>query len=262
MPLTARCTCSLRVTASRCPFECPRLSPWRTAWRTAWRRLTPVQTHLCTRHVNFDRRDSRTSSMTVLTAGSSPAQLESLLLQLTVPDTAAVRAATAALKPLLNKVSSVPALLCILSTSQQTAARQLSSVYLRKKVGAHWGKLKAQDRVQCQAILIERLATEPERVVKNAIAGVVTVVAKYSLPSSSWPQLLPSLETMARGQDPTMREIAIRVFRILLGSIGYVVCVLSYYSNCNLFYAGRQCEHTYPCFASCSKRLLMTLTCR
>ena len=108
--------------------------------------------------------------MTVASLPTTP-QLEQLLLQLTVPDTNAIREASGTLKKVLSHVGCVERLLQVLASSNNMAARQLSAVYLRKKIGAHWIKLQNNERKQVQNILLQKLVSEAARPVKIGIAG-------------------------------------------------------------------------------------------
>ena len=64
----------------------------------------------------------------------NPAVLERLLMQLGVSDTATIQAAEAALKPVLKKAASLPALLTQLQGSQNVQVRQMAAILIKKKL--------------------------------------------------------------------------------------------------------------------------------
>lgn len=103
---------------------------------------------------------------------ASSAQLEALLLQVTHHDTAHIAAAEAIIVKILcnsSKVLHSPHLSvsilsagCVAPLMQQVTSssrvevRQLAGVFLRKKIGIHWKKLKADLKSSIKVALLQR----------------------------------------------------------------------------------------------------------
>ncbi|KAL9938395.1 hypothetical protein V8E36_003018 [Tilletia maclaganii] len=146
--------------------------------------------------------------------------LHGTLQQLSVPDTAAVKAATDALQNVFFKnAACVPALVQILSSSPDLAVRQLASVELRKIIAKRkkfWTKHSADVRSTIKAQLLQLVSEEKSTPVRNGIARVVSGIAQIELPANSWPELLPFLFSAAESPDAAHRQSAIFVFYTVL----------------------------------------------
>ena len=85
--------------------------------------------------------------------------LESLLLQMTVPDTSTIKSAENVLHSFLSGPACVGPLMAQLVGSTHPQARHLAAIYLRTKIGIWWKKkieegMKTEvevDRVNCQS---------------------------------------------------------------------------------------------------------------
>ncbi|KAK0518755.1 hypothetical protein OC835_007746, partial [Tilletia horrida] len=146
--------------------------------------------------------------------------LHSTLQQTSVPDTAAVKAATDALQNVFFKnAACVPALVEILSSSPDLAVRQLASVELRKlvaKKSKFWTKQTEDVRTGIKAKLLQLVSEEKSTPVRNGIARVVSAIARIELPHNTWPELLPFLFSAADSPDAAHRQSAIFVFYTVL----------------------------------------------
>ncbi|KAN0062554.1 hypothetical protein ACQY0O_005086 [Thecaphora frezii] len=147
--------------------------------------------------------------------------LHQLLQQTNVPDTNAVKAATDALQNQYYKSPDcVPALFEILATSPDQAVRQLAAVELRKRLaksnGKVWTKQSVEVRDGIKAKLLEIVTNEQTPIVRNAIARVISEIAKRELPAGSWPDLLPFLFNAAESPNASHRQISIFVFFTVL----------------------------------------------
>lgn len=147
--------------------------------------------------------------------------LHQLLQQSNVPDTNTVKAATDALQNQYYKnPQSVPALFEILATSPDLAVRQLAAVELRKRLaksgGKVWSKQSVQVRDGIKSKLLDIVTNEQASAVRNAIARVISEIAKRELPTGSWPALLPFLFHAADSANATHRQISIFVFYTVL----------------------------------------------
>ena len=90
----------------------------------------------------------------------SPAQLEQLLMAMCANDTATIKAAEEHITGFLQNSRCVPALMLQLTASQRPEARQLAAIYLRKKIGLHWKKIKPDAKAQVKAALLQRCASD------------------------------------------------------------------------------------------------------
>eukprot|EP00475_Leptophrys_vorax_P038942 TRINITY_DN6955_c0_g1_i1.p1 TRINITY_DN6955_c0_g1~~TRINITY_DN6955_c0_g1_i1.p1 ORF type:complete len:1069 (+),score=347.26 TRINITY_DN6955_c0_g1_i1:122-3328(+) len=147
-------------------------------------------------------------------------QVEQVLLQLTTPDTRLVKEAEEQVKLLMKTPVCITAFLNQIMGSSHTAARQLAAILLRKKIGPSWKKLAADHKQSIKTVLLQRLASEPEKPVQMAIAGVVAVVAKISVPVGKWDELLQFLHQCSQQPEARFRELAMRLFRVLSDTIG------------------------------------------
>ncbi|EPQ31230.1 uncharacterized protein PFL1_01415 [Pseudozyma flocculosa PF-1] len=146
--------------------------------------------------------------------------LHQLLAQTNVPDTAAVKAATDALQNQYYKnPACVPALFEILATSPDQAVRQLAAVELRKRLAKSqkvWAKQTVEVRNGIKVKLLEIVTNEATPIVRNAIARVISEIAKRELPTGTWPDLLPFLFNAAESSNASHRQVSIFVFYTVL----------------------------------------------
>lgn len=116
-------------------------------------------------------------------------ELQSVLLRLTVPNTETIKEAESTLKAYFKKPASMLGLVQILQSSQDPNARYLAGTCLRQKILSHWRKLNPQMQEELKQAFLNRLVQEPERVCRNVVAGVVSTIAKYTVPEGKWNNL-------------------------------------------------------------------------
>ncbi|KAL7119547.1 hypothetical protein ACP275_02G069900 [Erythranthe tilingii] len=146
--------------------------------------------------------------------------LELLLIQFLMPDNDARRQAEDQIKRLSKDPQVVPALVHHLRTAKTPNVRQLAAVLLRKKITGHWGKLSPQLRQLVKQSLIESITVEHSPPVRKASANVVSIIAKYAVPSGEWPDLLPFLFQCSQSAQEEHREVALILFSSLTETIG------------------------------------------
>eukprot|EP00554_Chaetoceros_debilis_P005271 CAMPEP_0194073090 /NCGR_PEP_ID=MMETSP0149-20130528/630_1 /TAXON_ID=122233 /ORGANISM="Chaetoceros debilis, Strain MM31A-1" /LENGTH=1076 /DNA_ID=CAMNT_0038753051 /DNA_START=109 /DNA_END=3339 /DNA_ORIENTATION=- len=158
--------------------------------------------------------------------------LAGLLLNLTQPDTEAIRAAEKMLKPILKNPSSVPALFEILSARgvQPDGVRHLAAVLLRKRISRHYLGLPAEYKAKMQADLLQFLASEPERTVRNGAVGVTATICKLqSAPQDDsgvapdfvpWPELFQFIAAASGDANPDARELSFLLLMELTETVG------------------------------------------
>ncbi|XP_074331431.1 uncharacterized protein LOC141668440 [Apium graveolens] len=146
--------------------------------------------------------------------------LELLLIQFLMPDNDARRQAEDQIKRLSKDPQVVPALIHHLRTAKTPNVRQLSAVLLRKKITGHWAKLTPQLRQLVKQSLIDSITLEHSPPVRRASANVVSIIAKYAVPTGEWPDLLPFLFQCSQSVQEDHREVALILFSSLTETIG------------------------------------------
>ncbi|GAU24360.1 hypothetical protein TSUD_390690 [Trifolium subterraneum] len=146
--------------------------------------------------------------------------LELLLIQFLMPDNDARRQAEDQIKRLAKDPQVVPALIHHLRTAKTPNVRQLSAVLLRKKITGHWSKLPPQIKQLVKQSLIDSITMENSPPVRKASANVISIVAKYAVPSGEWPDLFPFLFQCSQSPHEDHREVALILFSSLTETIG------------------------------------------
>jgi importin-4 len=148
-----------------------------------------------------------------------PQNMGALLAALTQPDTNTIRQAEQAMKPLLKDPRCIPALMLILHRDVNNAAvvavatppvRHIAAVVLRKRLTGHYANLDPNYKTMLKAEILQILAHEVERSVRNGMVGVAAAIAKLECTAggTSWPELFQFLAAAAAHQDPMARELA------------------------------------------------------
>ncbi|KAJ7385022.1 Importin 4 [Desmophyllum pertusum] len=143
------------------------------------------------------------------------AELEEILQKLLIPDNTVIQQATAQLREAFKNPVIVPALVTVLGSSQNPQVRQYAAVLLRRRVVKQWTKLTPEVHAMLRESLLQVLLHEPEPVVRNSAAQVVSVIAKHDLPANQWPKLLVFLQEHIKSDQPLQREMGM----FLLSSI-------------------------------------------
>ena len=194
------------------------------------------QTQYKSASLSFPPQSERESKGTKNPHSHQMAQsLELLLIQFLMPDNDARRQAEDQIKRLAKDPQVVPALVQHMRTAKTPNVRQLAAVLLRKKITGHWAKLSPQLKQLVMQSLIETITMEHRflflpisfvitllliiislllnRVlcsppVRKASANVVSIVAKYAVPSGEWPDLLPFLFQCSQSSQDDHREVS------------------------------------------------------
>jgi len=147
-------------------------------------------------------------------------QLASLLASLTHPDTVGIRNAEASLKPTLKDQRCVPILFEVLAArgTQPDAVRHVAAILLRKRISGHYKNLTPQIKATLQSGLLQIMASEPERTVRNGAIGVSSTICRLECPSMDtvdtltgfvpWPELFQLISQASQDQNPDARELA------------------------------------------------------
>jgi len=163
---------------------------------------------------------AQTKEMATPPAPSLVAEYESLLGQLMIPSTEIVRAAETALEQNLKDSASALALLQLIVSHPHAQIRHLSAIILRKKIVGLWQKMNDGERKLMKDSLLQALVGEKERLVRKGIANLVGIVARITVPSSQWPELLDFLFQCTNSQVVEHREVGMALFDTLTDNIG------------------------------------------
>lgn len=149
-----------------------------------------------------------------------PGELEAAMLGMLEPDTETVRSAEAFIKGCLARTRCAGALVQLLSGSDAMPVRQMSGLFLRSRVNRYWSRIPPEAREEIKTLLLTRLAVEPERLVRRAIATVVAALAKHLVPGGAWPELLDFMGRATSHSSVSLRETAMLLFYYMAETIG------------------------------------------
>tara|TARA_B100000795_G_scaffold254200_1_gene224906 strand:- start:144 stop:707 length:564 start_codon:yes stop_codon:yes gene_type:complete len=174
-----------------------------------------------------------------------PEQLELLLGQLLQPDT--VRAAEATLNRAMKAPQFIIELAERLRHSQSPHVRQYAAVLMRRRISSHWSKLDAATQHALKATLLESVTAEPAHLVRVGVAGVVTVIAKHTLPRGEWNELFAGLFQCSRSAAEDQREVAMLLLTSLLEAEEVVECLRPHFETlCSVRHAPLQPKPPTP----------------
>lgn len=134
-----------------------------------------------------------------------------LVCILTTMDNGERRQAEIAVVKALRAPNTATLLVQLLRDTETTSpgARQLSAILLRKKLFSLWRSLQVEHQEELKRILLTQLGAEPVKIVRFAIAHVVSILAKAEARDEhGWPELQQSIFGAMQSADPEMRELA------------------------------------------------------
>ena len=146
--------------------------------------------------------------------------LEALLLQLTVSDTAQIKAAEKQIKDFLKKPSCVPSFVSQMQHSPHPHVRQMAAVLLRKKINSHWIKLQPSDHAVIKQVLLGCLGAEPEALVRHSLAVLIAAVCKHQIPMGQWNEVLVFVQQCTQHAEDDHRCLGMMMLKLLTETIG------------------------------------------
>ena len=171
------------------------------------------------------------------------AQLEQMLAELQVPDTAVIKQTEEKLRSVLKNPASLQALFVVLTTSQNVFNRHIAAVVMRMRIKGHWQKnLDDTMRGQFKEGVLSMLGNEPERTVRNSISRVIGVVARLEMEENNrdWPELFNVISTCAgAANNEAQRECAYVLLKELATEVGEKLAP-HHQTLLNMFQAGLQ----------------------
>eukprot|EP00668_Euglena_longa_P038534 GGOE01049556.1.p1 GENE.GGOE01049556.1~~GGOE01049556.1.p1 ORF type:complete len:1106 (+),score=420.14 GGOE01049556.1:58-3318(+) len=152
-------------------------------------------------------------------AGPDASGLQQLLQQFLEANNESRVAAEKQIAKFLKRRECVAAFMNQMALSGFPGVRQLSAILLRKKISLHWPHLSSAEQQGLQEALLKRLLEEGEKLVRTAVAHLVSVVGKLTIPSGQWPALLPFLLQCTQSDQPAHREIAMVLLYALTDTV-------------------------------------------
>lgn len=115
-----------------------------------------------------------------------------------------------------NPEKLLTAVLVQLCKGETPQVRQLSAVFLRKKLTIGepmlFHKLSGNAQQTFKTALLRAITTERTRIVQSNICDTVAELGRYLLARNQWPQLMPFLFASARRSEEALRAVAFTLF--------------------------------------------------
>ncbi|KAG6363685.1 hypothetical protein INS49_008786 [Diaporthe citri] len=145
------------------------------------------------------------------------AGLVTLLQESQIPDTQRVKAVTAELqKNFYSKPESLLLLVEIVCTSEDVNLRQQAAVQAARLVPKYWEKIPAEQKAGVRQHLVEATMKEQHAKCRHSESRVIAAIASLDLDDSAWPDLIPSLFTLASNSDVSHREVGSYIIYAIL----------------------------------------------
>lgn len=112
---------------------------------------------------------------------------------------------------------------------QPDAVRHVAAILLRKRIAGHYNNLPADYKSKLNADLLQLLASESERTVRNGAIGVTSTICKLQtsddedgVPSDfvPWPELFQFIAQASQDVNPAARELAFLLIMEMTETIG------------------------------------------
>lgn len=124
--------------------------------------------------------------------------LQETLTQVTLPDSAAIKAATNKLSnEFYPNPATLPAIIFILQNNTNEQIRQLAAVESRKLVNKHWETAAQSVKDEIKESILNTTFKEQSKIIRHADSRVIAAIAEFELSDNKWESLLPLLVTAA-----------------------------------------------------------------
>lgn len=134
-------------------------------------------------------------------------QLAALLQESLIPDTTRIKAITAELQKAYANAESLLTLIEIICTHGDVTVRQQAAVQAARLVPRHWKSPTAEQKTAVRQHLLEATLKEENAKCRHSDAHLVAAIATFDFDDGEWPDLLPTLFTLATSADAHQREI-------------------------------------------------------
>lgn len=139
---------------------------------------------------------------------NNPADLTNVLNMLSQPDTAAVKQGEKFLKPFLKNSLCLYPLLLQIQQSPVVAIRHHAALLLKKRALASYAKMNASQQAEMKTQFLAALTTEPDKMVRIAIAGAVALLTKAVMNNKeTWAELFALLTQLAQNTNEALRSV-------------------------------------------------------
>ena len=107
------------------------------------------------------------------------------------------------------------------SATADESVRTLAYVTVKRRCGprAFSANLSASERTAAKGMLLDEAMRAPSKAMRNAVLDVIARVAKWTVPTSGWPELLEFLGQCASSPEPSHRALAFKLFESLTETI-------------------------------------------
>lgn len=165
-----------------------------------------------------------------------------ILQQLLLSDNDAVQNAQTQLKAFMKQSDSLTSLATVLTANQEDGVRQMAATLLRQRITKSWIRVPADAKAYIKQILLTcvigdksyvgsfhckpggaiaysgrwlfarslwRLiaSSNRRRSVRQAIARVISIIAKHEVPNNEWSEFMPWLSQCTSSEDVQVREV-------------------------------------------------------
>ena len=103
--------------------------------------------------------------------------------------------------------------------STTTGVRMAAALALKRRVSTAWVKLVGEEQSEVQMLLLQGVANERERVVRDALSQSIARIAQICIPNESWPEVLEHLSQMSTSQESRHREGGVGCFSALAETV-------------------------------------------
>ncbi|KAF0972696.1 hypothetical protein FDP41_008945 [Naegleria fowleri] len=141
-------------------------------------------------------------------------ELERVLLNLMVPQSAIIKQAESVIKVFLKQRECMVGFVSQIKGSTHVGVRQLSAVLMRLKMKNHWKKLDAQVKEEIKFNILNALLSEPTHLVRTSIIQLVGSMTLHEI--SNWPDLPKFLSQCVSHEQSAFRELGITLFTVLI----------------------------------------------
>ncbi|KAF3761415.1 ARM repeat-containing protein [Cryphonectria parasitica EP155] len=144
-------------------------------------------------------------------------RLVALLQESQIPDTQRVKAVTAELqKNFYSKPESLLLLIEIVCTHDDTNLRQQAAVQAARLAIKYWEKIPVEQKGSVRQHLVEACMKEQNARCRHSESRLIASIANLDLDEDAWPELIPSLFTLANGGDVSHREVGSYIIYAIL----------------------------------------------
>ncbi|CAN8098527.1 unnamed protein product [Discula destructiva] len=144
-------------------------------------------------------------------------RLVALLQESQIPDTQRVKAVTAELqKNYYSKPESLLLLIEIVCTNEDAALRQQAAVQAARLTVKHWSKTTVDQKAGVRQHLVDACMKEQHPKCRHSEARLIASIASLDLDDNSWPDLIPSLFSLAASGNVSHREVGSYIIYAIL----------------------------------------------